>query len=100
MLGGAETQEATLVENLWGSEHPMLATNFISTVKLDVYGQSWNAKEEEDRISVGGSNTMSSTPPPKSIYFSVKCLNNEKRYDYLYNTNLNSRLHSIYSFYF
>ena len=39
-------QGAVLVENLWSSKEDLVQTiNFIHTIKLDVWGQSWNGED-------------------------------------------------------
>ena len=45
----ALAQRSNVVEKLWGSKEDLVqTTNFINAIKLDVWGQSWNAEEKEE----------------------------------------------------
>ena len=45
----ALAQRSAVVEKLWGPEEDLVqTTNFINAIKLDVWGQFWNAEEKEE----------------------------------------------------
>ena len=51
-----DPKEPCFQKKLWASKEDVLrTTQVIDTIKLDVWGQSWNAEEEEEEeVSVHG----------------------------------------------